>query len=149
MHTYIFDKWEFNYDRELTSEAYSQISFPSIWQCNCVTCQNYKTVREEIYPEEFKSILDLLGINSAKEAEIYHIKKLGFKKHLYGGWFHFIGHFTSNNLSSSLMIYLTENVQISFTDKTMLVPDILKKKDVLQLEFKITIPWVIDKNEPK
>jgi len=47
------------------------------------------------------------------------------------------------------MFNLTESFQISLTDKVQLVPEILTKHPVLQLEFKTVIPWVIDKKEPK
>jgi len=148
MLTYIIDKWEFQYDPELTSNAYKEICSVFIWQCNCSSCQNFNVIREEIYPEQFKDLLKSLGINPEKEAEIYHIKKTGFKKHLYGGWFHFAGKFTKNDCPEK-MFNLTESFQISLTDKVQLVPEILTKHPVLQLEFKTVIPWVIDKKEPK
>ena len=36
-------------------------------------------------------LLESLGIDPSKDSEIYHTCRMSPGKHLYGGWFHFVG----------------------------------------------------------
>lgn len=139
MNYYTIGKWKIQYDRATTLKLYKEIRPSLIWQCNCYSCRNYNFIREKIYPGNFLEILDKLGINYKKEAEIYHIRKTGFKKQLYCGWYHFTGRFIKNPGRNSV-IYLSDNFQIFFTENKILVHDVFNTHPVIQVEFKTILP---------
>jgi hypothetical protein len=47
--------------------------------------------RARAFPAEFLSLLDQLGIDPCKDAEVYRNARLAPGRHDYGGWYHFIG----------------------------------------------------------
>ena len=86
-----FGLWEFTCDRPATVEAYSRAEAGGSDTCPCNTCRNFAVVREEVFPGVFRSLLESLGIDPRKDAEVYHNARIAPGRHDYGGWFHFIG----------------------------------------------------------
>lgn len=141
-------KWNFEYDREATINAYSNVENFCVEQCKCVYCQNFNAVRDEVFNHEFKNILREIGIDPHKEAEVYHIKPINKNHHLYGGWFHFIGRFiTSDPVCTNGIeepIRINDQIEILLSNTPLLVDSAFYNKPVLQLEFKVVTPWAIN-----
>jgi hypothetical protein len=91
MTTIKFKKWKIECDVSGTREAYAKIERGGPEECDCNTCNNFAAARQYAYPQEARSLLEQLGIDINKEAEVYHKCKLESGLHNYGGWFHFIG----------------------------------------------------------
>jgi|SRR5579883_740554 len=60
------------YDAEATRDMYAKDK-GGINSCNCEYCVNYRLVRDEVYPADFRHLLTQLGIDSCKEVELDHI----------------------------------------------------------------------------
>jgi hypothetical protein len=60
------------YDADATREMYAKDA-GGINSCKCDYCVNYRLVRAEVYPPEFRALLTRLGIEFSKEVEVDHI----------------------------------------------------------------------------
>ena len=60
------------YDAEATRDMYAKDQ-GGINSCNCEYCVNYRLVRDEVYPSDFRALLMQLGIDFSKEVEMDHI----------------------------------------------------------------------------
>jgi hypothetical protein len=79
------------YDRDRTQRVYSSLDKGDADECGCIYCQNFAAQRDSVYPESFKQLLDQLGIDPAKEGEVYEVGPADEGKFTYGGWFYFTG----------------------------------------------------------
>jgi hypothetical protein len=86
-----FGRWEISSDAESTRKVYASISIGGPEECGCEPCLNFAAARAGIYPAEVLALFEKLGIAPNREVEIYHMARLSSGKHLYGGWFHFVG----------------------------------------------------------
>lgn len=59
-------------DAEATRAAYAKV-VGGIDSCRCEYCVNYRLAREQIYPPEFRDLLEELGIDYRKEVELDHL----------------------------------------------------------------------------
>src|SRR5690348_4979606 len=84
-------QWPYTCDRVATAEVYSRASLGYSSQRNCNGCRNFVAARAEAFPRAFLFLLTALGIEPAKDGEVYHNGRLSPGKHHYGGWFHFGG----------------------------------------------------------
>src|SRR5262249_51225748 len=80
------------YDREQTRKAYSAMrgGDAEAERCGCSYCLNFAAQRATVYPENFRGLLDQLGIDPEKEGEVYECGPVGPLR-AYGGWFYFAG----------------------------------------------------------
>ncbi len=149
-----FKNWKFGVDKALTIGNYSNIIAGGAESCLCSDCKNYIQNRENVFPEEVKTLFLNLGVDYNKEVEIlsYQILPNGF--HHIAGWFHFKGKIINGKdckkdiENGSFQIELTHidnNFSIGFCEQDSLT--FFKNKDgLIQIEFETYIPWVIDKN---
>jgi hypothetical protein len=140
--------YRFYFDKKATIEAYKNFSACCIEQCSCAYCKNFNESRNEIYTKEFLELLQAIGINHKQEAEVYHIKACNKSRHLYGGWFHFIGrpdrYIHKNGTPTIEKIKFGDSLEAFITDQTILVDTAFQNKPVLQLEFIVETPWLIE-----
>ncbi len=149
-----FRRWVISYDPEATRRAYEAISFGSPEQCGCTDCRNFAAAREVIYTRGVLSVLDRLGIDQRKEAEIYYGGPIGGGRHVYAGWFHFVGSIESGEdaWSPDGMFRpdsVSDSLEIGFSRAFALVPDAFRQGPLMQLEFQATVPWVLDPSKPE
>ena len=78
------------YDRERTEKAYAGIKGGDAERCGCSYCRNFAAQRSAAYPENFRRLLNQLGIDVDKEGEVYECGSSG-SLWLYGGWFYLTG----------------------------------------------------------
>jgi hypothetical protein len=139
-------KWRYTCDRAATAEVYGRAALGYSSQCTCNSCRNFLAARTEVFPPAFLSLLETLGIDPAKDGEVYHNGRLSPGKHHYGGWFHFIGtleesgDFPPVELGSAFTVHLCQKSAPSLQE--------LKGRPLVQLEFTASsVPWRL--NEPE
>lgn len=149
MTTIKFGELQIECDVEATREAYAKIERGSPEECGC---NNFAAARQYAYSQEARSILEQLGIDVNKEAEVYHYCKLESGLHNYGGWFHFIGSIEGLNskgqIAENTFTFDSERVgsrfAMYFTAHTALVPKAFGDQPVIQVEFEAEVHWVIE-----
>jgi len=116
-------------------------------RCGCSGCRNFIAVREQVLPREFVSLLQKLGIDSAKDGVVYTEGAAAPGAHFYGGWYHFVGtlevagDFAPVEFSGGFISYMCKK-------SAPCLPE-LDGLDLVQLEFRATnVPWVIPDEEP-
>jgi hypothetical protein len=141
--------WLIDADAETTRHIYSQITRGSPEECACRDCRNFAASREIAYPQEAKRLLESLGIDWHKEAEIYHITRWGSSGlHAYAGWFHLVG-VTLNGPPTEEIRHiepykLTQAFSLFPYSQLGLVRDVFRGFELVQLEFRTEAPWVLD-----
>jgi len=83
--------WKVTYDYEATSSLYSTVEGGEADRCDCAYCQRFRNLREEVYPQNVRTVFERMGIDYKKESAVYQICEVQDRKHLYGGSFVFFG----------------------------------------------------------
>jgi hypothetical protein len=78
------------YDTERTRTAYAAIKSGSALRCGCPYCRNFVAQRSTVYPEEFRQLLDQLGVDPKKEGDVFEESPYSSLVR-YGGWFYLTG----------------------------------------------------------
>ncbi len=153
-----FGKREFLCDPEATRCAYEAIKSGASEECGCDECRNFATARGHAYSSDFLLLLRRLGIDFRREAEVYWQGPAGAGRHLYGGWFHFVGSLETKAHTGNAVAEDFGNVDVERLEKESLVlfgaggslvRDAFAGQPVVQLEFEVEIPWVIEAAEPE
>jgi len=79
------------YDYEATRNLYSGTEGGDADRCECAYCRRFRNVRDEVYPQNVRTILERMGIDYKKESEVSQICEVEGRKRLYGGSFVFFG----------------------------------------------------------
>ena len=83
--------WRVTYDYKATSDLYSGVEGGEADRCDCAYCQRFRNLREEVYPQNVRTVFERMGIDYQKESAVYQICEVENRKHLYGGSFVFFG----------------------------------------------------------
>ncbi len=146
-------RWVIRCDAEATRRAYRAVPHGAPEDCGCDECRNFAAARHLIYTPEVLALLDRIGIDHRKEAEIYYNAPLGAGVHYYGGWFHFVGAIESGEEAwmpdgegsgVARAESLTDTFQFELSTRLGLVPDSFEAGPVVQLDFFAKVPWVVD-----
>jgi hypothetical protein len=140
-----FGIWSARVDRVATEQAYARCS-GSVMSCECVTCRNFKAVREHAFPAPVLALLADLGIDPRCEAEVYSLGRADSGLHRYGGWFHFIGEL---EVEIDNIERVGEHFLFWLTRQASLVPAAFGDSPVIQLEFVVAVPWILDEPQPE
>lgn len=142
-------RWELEHDPATTAECYAAhvITNP----CDCTECQNFRAASDRAFPHSFRHLASLLGIDLAKPAELCHYGNPGDDCPT-GGWFHFVGNLREGSDAwkqvgqaswvGDLERYLGKS-ELGFSNSIALLPDSFQGHPVVQLEFHVTVPWVL------
>jgi hypothetical protein len=123
---------------DTTRRIYTRIALGGADTCNCLPCRNYRLVRDEAYPPEFRTLLDELGIDYRKELEVYGGEPLPDGAHHYEGWFCFVGKAYGREIT---LPDTTTNFQYRLADTAPGPQREFDGHSVLYLEFRTTVPW--------
>ena len=146
-HSSHIGRWSIRFDPELTRELYADTSVIS---CECTDCTNFRAAGEAAFSPPFVHLLQQLGIDPCKPAELCHYGASGEAMPTHG-WFHFVGSLeagadawrqtskTTSNLDSEPFPGIKS---IGFTSRLSQVPTAFNGHPVVQLEFETTVPWV-------
>jgi hypothetical protein len=157
MNTIRFGRWELSCDPESTRKAYAALSQGSPEKCGCEPCLNFAAARDQIYAPDVRALFANLGISSNREAEIYYMARLESGRHLYGGWFHFVGTIVSGADAAKQvgertwqpdLERTTDDFSLGFSSRVALVRKPFAGLPLVQLEFTARVPWVLMSPEP-
>jgi hypothetical protein len=152
-----FGRWQLSCDPESTRKAYAAVSMGGPEECGCQPCLNFAAARDQIYVPELVTLLEKLGISRSREVEIYHMARLESGRHLYGGWFHFVGSIVSGADAAKQIAEKTwqpdleeagEYFSLGFSSRLELVREPFAGLSLVQLEFTAKVPWVLATVEP-
>ncbi len=132
------------YDGNRTRTAYRAIKSGSAEGCGCPYCRNFVTQRSTVYPNNFRILLDQLGIDPEKEGEVYEGTPEGSLME-YGGWFYLAGELIE---PGERMTDAGPGFQYFFRASHRPTPPGDFGEEVLALEFSTKLPWVIS-DEPE
>jgi len=130
--------WLIEYDQDLTRQMYREGAIASAETCSCDDCAYYARNRKRAFPKWFLEFLESVGIDYAKEAEVYAIDNSapGGPKS-YHGWFHLIGRVLSDDGGT---VPIGENdFQVIVLDKKDLAPEDWLQYPIIQIEFSTTL----------
>jgi hypothetical protein len=131
------------YDRQQTRKVYSAMKGGNAERCGCSSCLNFAAQRATAYPEDFRLLLDQLGIDPGKEGEVYECGPDGLLR-VYGGWFYFVGELIE---AGERMTEAASGFQYFFRDAKRL-PSVKVDfgEHILAVEFLTKLPWVISEH---
>jgi len=151
-----YKSWLLRCDPEATRAAYARAERGAPEKCGCDHCLNYIALREQSYPPEALDLIARLGIDHRREAEVYHLARLPNGLHQYGGWFHFVGTFDgpdawetdTSGVRRLRPIPVDGRFSLAFRRDVQLAPEWLQGQPLVQLEFLVEVPWILDRLEP-
>ena len=141
-----FGRWKYSVDRDATIRAYGQTDHGGADTCDCAGCRNFRLARAQVFPADFLALLDELGIDPLKDAEVYHVARRAAGGHVYGGWYHFVG--TLEETGDFPSVCLGDDFRVWMSHASAPRLPSLKEKPVVQLEFDARpVPWLLDEEE--
>jgi len=154
-----FRGWTLAVDPHATAEAHQgRIGSPEA--CGCADCRLFASLRERIYPHEFVTLLERLGVPVDRESEVYAMGPLGHADGatLYEGWYHVAGEILSGlenppaqpDVSTMLAghLPLTSSFAVWLNEGGPLVPPGLSDLSVVQIEFRALVPTDLPGSRP-
>jgi hypothetical protein len=147
-------RWQIDYDADATRARYAQVAQGSQITCSCSDCRNFAAALEHAFPPPVRDILDQLGIDQSKPAEVYTTGEVDSDFQQYSGWFHFVGCIESGadawrqvdeegkSFTGEFEPFGT-HFRIGFTSRIALLPEPFQSDPVVQLEFQTFVPWVL------
>src|SRR6056297_1587584 len=147
-------RWVIDHDPRDTRRCYAQL--PVGTYCTCNQCKNFNAAVGRIFPTEFIALLDSLGIDPTKPAELSHYGRERLGLYLTGGWFHFVGSIVAgddaihweNHCGTFRFEQLGSGLEFSVTRRLALVREAFAGMSLAQLEFLACVPWVLAEPEP-
>jgi len=147
-------QWNLQYDTEATCHIYSRIPFGGAEECGCDMCRNFIMARDQIYPKEVHDTFEILGIDMKKETEASHVHRIEPGWHFYLGMFHFIGKVEHNKASNNQkkgplkLVPVTKNFSWGFLSKSNLAHKEFAEHTLVQIDFSVVVPWLLNGKEP-
>jgi hypothetical protein len=150
METMRYKRWVLQFDQDATCRVYASISDAEYTSVKtCVICRNFAAARDLAYPSEVRELFERLGVDYRKVAEMYELTWGRTEFYEYGGFFHFVGHIESGAEVTGLDAgYIKEPIgdrfMIGFSQRVAVVDPAFGDLPLVQLEFRTTLPWVLD-----
>ena len=141
MQTMSFRGWVLEVDPDATRRAYAALPSGSPEVCGCLECRNFVAARPSVYPAEARELYAQLGIDPAKEAEIYRKVELESGLHSYGGWHHLIGRILTD---PGGIVTITDHFVLYLSDRPALVPNSFRGQPIVQVEFLAEVAWALE-----
>lgn len=152
----VFKDWVFYSDVLKMGLAYVTAELSrNFVPCDCWDCQNLRAQIHTVFPQEVKNLLAQLGINYCKYAENF-LAEPKSDGYLYSIWFHFKGRFEGPDWYQEspegdrriVLTPITERCKLGVhvDDFLCLIGD---DDDVVQLDFEVKLPWVLDVPPPQ
>ncbi|HEX3304373.1 MAG TPA: hypothetical protein VHR64_15920 [Thermomicrobiales bacterium] len=133
-------------DRDATVLAYLQVERGGADMCDCSGCRNFRLARAQAFPRDFLALLDELGIDALKDAEVSHVARLASGHHIYEGWYHFVG--ALEHTGDFPPVHFGDAFRVWMCHASAPRLPSLKGKPVVQLEFDArAVPWLLDEEE--
>jgi hypothetical protein len=130
------------YDRQATAAIYNTITSGGAEECGCIGCRNFAAQRETIYPASFRDLLQLMGIDPAKDAEVYDVGPFPGGTYVYEGRFYFIGEVIAAGERNVGSLEGPDSFEFFFTRSGPRHPA-FRSKDAIAIEFTTRVNWIL------
>lgn len=148
-------RWLIEHNPNTTHRCYAKIQIGT--GCPCIQCCNFNACDVQTFPSEFVAILEELGIDPAKPAELCHWYREPSGLFFTGGWFHLVGSIISGedampiegNVGNFCFEQFQTGLEFGFTTNLCLVPEVFAEMPLLQLEFQTRVSWVLAEPPPE
>ena len=151
-------RWQIECDADATRASYAQVAQGSQVTCSCSDCRNFAAALEQAFPPAARRVLDQLGIEFTKPAEVYTTGRVDCGLHQIGGWFHFVGRIEAGadawrqvdkdgKSFTGEFEHFADHFEMVFTSRVSLLREPFHEKPIVQLEFQTQIPWVLSEQE--
>jgi len=142
-----FGEWQYTCDRGATVDAYRRATAGYSRICDCSGCRNFVAVGPTVFPDAFLDFLHALGIDPAKDGEVYQAARQSPGRHIYGGWYHFIG--TLDVTGDFEVVQFAPGFSAYLCRAVAPCLETLKGQSLVQVEFHSeVVPWVLAEPEP-
>ena len=108
-----FGRWTVAVSPDETRQAFLKLPVGNPGGCRCLDCANFAAQRERIYPQEFRELLEQLGVDWRKESEVNSFGVSGGKLTC-EGCFHFVGSIVDGPQDWSELLRAEDNFRVSF-----------------------------------
>lgn len=154
-------RWRVRCDTQRTREAHARLERSGAAECSCSGCRNFEAHKRKWLGGPIGAVLEALGISPAHEVEVYHTVRLLSGRHLYGGWYHFVGAIESGDdfwrrehdgtVQRRIACFeaLSPTLSIGLHTELDLVRPPFEGLPLVQLDFHAELPWVVDLDEPE
>jgi hypothetical protein len=141
-----FGGWMYRADPDATVAAYNVAERGGVESCQCAGCRNFLSVRDSVFPAPFLDFLKQLGIDPHKDGEIYHTARVSAGRHIYGGWFHFVG--TLERTGDFSPVFFGERFSAWMCNPSAPSLSSLSNLSLVQLEiYADDVPWLLPEPE--
>jgi hypothetical protein len=143
-------RWELDTDPVLTADCFARSNEPL---CNCEGCRNFRALGENAFPIPFRALAAELGIDLSKPSELGHYSTGPGSLHDMHGWFHLVGTIRSGGDAKPQVAEDSSGPDdepllglpgLGFTNGVDLLPEAFKGLPIVQLDFRMELPWVLD-----
>jgi hypothetical protein len=151
-------EWSLRCDEEATERAYRAVTKGGADGCTCAYCRNYVQARESLYPAEILRLFSELNVDYRKEAEACQYNRVRPGVRLCGVWYHFVGNVLKgkdrvitlpSGATQMRPDRFTESLEIWFWERSDLAHASFKGLPLVQMDFTLEVPWVLDEPEPE
>ncbi|HSR13842.1 MAG TPA: hypothetical protein VLS90_20510 [Thermodesulfobacteriota bacterium] len=155
--------WEIEFNRESTLKAHASMERGGAEVCGCQGCRNWIRVRATVFPAEVVTVFETLGMALDRETEMGAPMEIVKGRFLYSGWFHFVGRLLSGpparehvavirphgpveggSVERVIHRQVGPGFSIGMISRRDLLPKPFKNQEVVQLEFTVETPWVLE-----
>ena len=149
-----FHGWQFRIDASGTLAAYSQWKGRRAEDCSCAYCRNWIAQRDAECPAELRRFLEIVGVDPHKEAEVWQAGPLDGGYAFNSGWWHFIGQVEKKGPDTIQLepqqLGKGKDWSLSFfPEKVDLKISTLPNSPIIQIEFAVSLPWVLAEKYPQ
>ena len=156
-----FGRWTVRADPARTRAAYVH-AIAASEECGCNVCKNYIAARDNAFSAEARAVFDAVGVDRRREIEVYHTRRVARGRHAYEGWFHLFGAIESGRdafvarpgVPGQPATFVRDlepcgdGVSLGFTAHLSKVTSLWINAAVVELEFEVIVPWLLDIDEP-
>jgi hypothetical protein len=141
--------WAIEFDKDATEAIFRRIPQGDPERCGCCYCRNFAACRQDVYPHAFRDFLASIGVDYAKESEVYECARLEDGRYYYGGCFHFIGKATKLVDADDERLITVGDFTCHLFNRRDLAHELFDKEPlVVEVLFEARVPWVLDEEEP-
>lgn len=141
-----FGEWQYTCDRAATVDAYRRATAGGSRTCDCAGCRNFVAAGMQVFPAAFLEFLESLGIDPVKDGEVYHMARDSPGRHIYGGYYHFVGVLQVSGDFAA--VKFGDGFSSHLCAATAPRIGTLEGHPVVQLEFNTDrVPWVLSEEE--
>jgi hypothetical protein len=146
-------RWTLSLELETTRECYDRVLSVDVADCACDGCRNFRALRDHDFPPAFLATLTQLGVPLRKPAEVTSYGPDGSGLHIYQLVYHAAGRLEHGRDGWKQVVpdgwtadfeSLAQHVGVGVTTRLCLVPVPFRDRDLIQFEFDLRLPWVLD-----